>query len=281
MLKRILVIAASLAAVIALFIGGIALYGFVKTDVAADQSEGSAPSAGARTEDDDDFGSVEIYDVLSDGTLDPAASGLTLTVWETFVRVVTPDFASEVMSQYRVGDAPDSDTLAYVYQDDDPDYWILAANLATSENEADLVATLVHEYAHILTLAGTEMDIEATTCDTLELSEGCARDDSYLLAFEREFWEGYGDDAPTLDNDDADVAYDFYLAHEDDFVSDYAATNAVEDIAECFSAFVLEDRPSGDAVTARKIDFFWQYPELEAIRERIRAEFESDLGLVG
>ena len=238
---------------------------------------------GPEVEDDEDFGTVEIYDVLTDGTLDPAASGLTQTVWDTFVRVVTPDFASEVMSQYRVGDAPKSDTLAYVYQDDNPDFWILAANLATSEDEADLVATLVHEYAHILTLTATEMDALAPVCHTIDLSEGCARDDSYLLAFDQQFWSGYDSTAPTPDNADGDIAYDFYLDHEDDFVSDYAATNVVEDIAECFSAFVLEDRPDAGAatVTAAKLEFFWQYPELEAIRERIRAEFAGDLGLAG
>ena len=78
-------------------------------------AEGSVPQ-----ERDDDFGTVDVYTVLDDGTLDPAASGLTATVWETFTRVATVDFAAEVMTQYRVGDSASSDTLAYVYQDDDP-----------------------------------------------------------------------------------------------------------------------------------------------------------------
>jgi hypothetical protein len=216
--------------------------------------------------------------VLNDGTLDPAAEGLTQHVWDTFTRVATPAFASEVMTQFRVGDAPKSDTLAYVYQDDNPDYWILAANLATSKEDSDLTATLVHEYAHILTLDGTQMDQAADSCATLDLDEGCALDDSYLWTFDEQFWSDY-QDAPAADNSDADVAYDFYLAHEDDFVSDYAATNVVEDIAESFMTFVLEDQPDGDSVTAQKLNFFWNYPELLAIRERIRAEFQDELGL--
>ena len=64
-------------------------------------------------------------------------------------------------------------------------------------------------------------------------------------------------------------------------MSDYAATNVVEDIAESFMTFVLEDEPTGDTVAAQKLDFFWQLPEYVAIRERIRAEFADDLGLVG
>ena len=273
--KRLLITLVSVLAVAGVVAG--ALWAFSSRIVAADETP---VSSGITTEDDEDFGSVSIYQVV-DGELQPRASGLTQEVWDTFVRVVTPDFAAEVMAQYRVGDAPDSDTLAYVYQDDDPDQWILATNLATSEDKPSLIATLVHEYAHILTLDGTQMDREAASCPTIELSEGCALGDSYLLTFEERFWAAYGDGAPAVDNGDSDIAYDFYLAHEDDFVSDYAATNVVEDIAESFMTFVLEDEPADAtaSVTAAKLDFFWQYPELEAIRERIRAEFADELGL--
>lgn len=238
------------------------------------------PSTLPATEADDDFGTVTIYDVLTDGTLDPVPDGLTAEVWDTFTRVTTMDFAADVMLQYRTGDAPDSDTLAYVYQDyDNPKLWILAANLATSEDHEQLVATLIHEYGHILTLGLSEMDGDVENCTTLELDEGCAGDDSMLRAFYAEFWEGYGASAPDVSNTDADIAYDFYLEHEDDFVSDYAATNAVEDVAETFMTFVLEDEASGDSILARKLEFFWNYPAMVSERERIRAEFATELGL--
>ena len=165
-------------------------------------ADGSVPQ-----EQDDDFGTVDVYTVLDDGTLDPAASGLTATVWDTFTRVATLDFAAEVMTQYRVGDSASSDTLAYVYQDDDPQYWVLAANLATSDDPTQLVATLIHEYGHILMLATDEVDPTATSCDTIELDEGCAHGDSVLLAFQQQFWAPYGDAAPDLANTDADLAW--------------------------------------------------------------------------
>ncbi len=232
----------------------------------------------ATIEEDSDFGTVEVFAVLDDGSLEPTASGLTADVWQTFTRIATLDFAAEVMTQYRVGDAPDSDTLAYVYQEDDPDYWVLATNLATSGDTEQLIATLIHEYAHILTLDTTQLEPGAESCSTLELDEGCAYEDSVLQAFTERFWSSY-EDAPDPANADSDVAYEFYLDHEDDFVSDYAATNVVEDIAESFMTFVLEDEPSGDSVVAQKLLFFWGYPEFVAIRERIRAEFADDLGL--
>jgi hypothetical protein len=241
----------------------------------------SAPSAaGPATETDDDFGTVAVYSVLDDGTLEPEASGLAAEVWHTFTRVATVDFAADVLTEYRVGDASDSDTLAYVYQDDDPTFWVLAANLATSDDHEQLVATLIHEFGHILTLDTNDVSPSATSCTTLELGEGCAAEDSVVLAFQERFWSRY-DDAPDPANADADVAWEFYLEHEDDFVSDYAATNVVEDVAETFMTFVLEDEPSGQSVVGDKLDFFWGYPEFVAIRERIRAEFAEDLGLTG
>ena len=238
-----------------------------------------SPDGSITIEDDPDFGTVEVYSVLDDGSLDPAASGLTATVWETFTRVATVDFAAEVMTQYRVGDSAESDTLAYVYQEDDPDYWVLATNLATSEDTEQLIATLIHEYAHILTLDTTQLEPGASSCPTLELDEGCLYEDSVLQAFTKRFWSSY-EDAPVSANADSDVAYEFYLEHEDDFVSDYAATNVVEDVAESFMTFVLEEEPSSDTVVAQKLLFFWDYPEFVAIRERIRGEFAEELGVV-
>ena len=281
MRARWIVVIAILAvgAIVAAVVGVAAFFSSPTGTEATPVDQSEAVDSGAPVEEDDDFGTVEVYTVNADGTLDPEASGLTAEIWDTFIRVATLETVSKVMTQYRVGNAPDSDTLAYVYQDDDPSQWILAANLATSENHNDLVATLVHEYAHILTLGQDEVTGDYSSCDTIVLDEGCADPDSAILAFEEQFWAPYGDAAPALDNADADVAYDFYLAHEDDFVSDYAATNAVEDIAECFMTWVVEDDPTGTSVVAQKFTFFEDYPALVAIRDRIRAEFAVDLGL--
>lgn len=235
--------------------------------------------AGSPDAHDDEFGSVDIYRVQDDASLRPVATGLAAEVWETFVRVTTPKYAGEVMTHYRVSDAPDSDTLAYVQQGFEPEHWVLAANLATSEDRTQLIATLIHEYAHILSLGVSEVSSGARSCDTLDFAEGCAKDTSAIWAFDQRFWAGYGTDAPGADNDDAEVAWEFYRAHEDDFVSDYAATNVVEDFAESFMTWVIEDGERGDTIAASKLAFFDEYPDLAEIRERIRAEFSGELGL--
>ena len=124
-----------------------------------------------------------------------------------------------------------------------------------------------------MSLSPGQTDPDSWSCDTLQLDEGCAEPDSALWEFDQEFWAGYGSDAPDPGNADADIAYEFYLAHEDDFVSDYAATNVVEDFAESFMTFVLEPEPDSDTMVARKLLFFWDRPEYLAIRDHVRAEF--------
>ena len=229
-------------------------------------------------EEDADFGTVEVYDVLDDGSLAPAANGTAGEVWALFVQLVGEEAAGSSILQFKAGDAPDSDTLAYVYQDRNPQYWTLVINLASADDPELLVATLVHEYVHVFSYAPTEFDAKATSCPTFEVTEGCAEPDSYLWSFYDAFWAGYAE-RPDLENVDADIAYDFYIANEEDFVSDYAATNIGEDFAESFMTFVLEDSWSTDTATGAKLEFFTKYPELVALREQMRAGAADELGL--
>jgi hypothetical protein len=82
----------------------------------------------------------------------------------------------------------------------------------------------------------------------------CPRKNSYLNAFVRAFW------------------YKDHTANGANFVTQYAATSPTEDIAESFTSFVLQRKPSvAEDIGDEKILFFYQYPELISARERIRA----------
>lgn len=142
-----------------------------------------------------------------------------------------------------------------------------------ADDSDTLLQALIHEYAHVLSLNVDQVPEASGSCETLELSEGCALPTSFIDDFQVEFWVAYGEDAPGPDNDDADVAYAFYETHEEDFVSDYAATNVTEDFAESFAAFVLEAEPDSDSPLAQKLDFFWNVPEFVEIRAHISEEF--------
>ncbi|MEV8241134.1 NADH:ubiquinone oxidoreductase subunit 4 (chain M) [Microbacterium testaceum] len=223
-----------------------------------------------------EFAATDVFSVAADGTLTPRPDGRSSRVWSELLRVTTPEFAASEITEYQTGDDPDSDTLAYVETADDPTKWVFAANLAYDGDRDLLLVTLVHEYAHMLSLGEDDTDPSAIGCDTEWAGSGCLLPDSDLQRFADRFWAGYTD-APARGNVDADTAWDFFEAHEEDFVSDYAATNVSEDFAETFAAYVVEpDVDATDSVVARKFSFFDALPEYASARERIRAEFHLE-----
>ncbi len=115
---------------------------------------------------------------------------------------------------------------------------------------------------------------EMDACTTYFPGEGCARPDSYIYLFYREFWTGIHDewlDIDSIEEQDRllDALEDFYWKYEGLFVSDYAVTNVEEDFAETFSAFVLNPRPEGSTIAEDKILFFYSFPELVQMRTQI------------
>ncbi|MXS74774.1 hypothetical protein CSIV_04560 [Microbacterium sp. CSI-V] len=221
-----------------------------------------------------EFTTTDVFTVTSDATLTPTPDGRSSRVWSELLRVTTPEFAASMITGYETGDDPDSDMLAYVASADDPTKWVFAANLAYADDRDLLMTTLIHEYAHMLSLGADDTDPSAVECATEWAGAGCLLPGSDLQRFADRFWAGYAD-APARDNVDADVAWEFYQAHEDDFVSDYAATNVSEDFAETFTAYVVEpDVDATDSVITRKFAFFDAVPEYADARDRIRAEYD-------
>lgn len=293
-MRRLLIVLAITVAALVVLVGSIVTgvsigRGLAETYLAGsasaeDAGRGTGPTApgfgggsaeGPGFEEDEDFGTVEVYDVTFDGQLDPPATGVAADVWALYVDMVGAEAAGASILQFKVGDAPESDTLAYVVQQSDPQYWNLVVNLAIIDDPELLAGTLVHEHAHVFGYAESQFDPRPTSCSTFEVVEGCVLPDAYLWAFYEQFWSGYAEH-PDLENVDPDVAYDFYLQHEEDFVSDYAATNIGEDFAETFMTFVLEDAWSPSSSTGAKLEFFTAYPELVELRQQMRAALGAD-----
>lgn len=225
------------------------------------------------------LGAVELYPVIDDGTLHPLPTGTPLDMWSAFLRMVTPEFAAEHVTVLRIAHAPDSPVTAAVARAAvRPARWTLTVNVANVPDRSAYLRTLVHEYAHLLTLGDGEVDSSAAWCPTTELREGCLLADSTLERFKERFWTAYGDDAPPPDSASATVAWRHYLEHNDEFIGVYAARNVVEDAAETFTEFVIRDRPNPESGPwALKILFFWSYPEYVAIRAHIREWFLDEL----
>ena len=214
--------------------------------------------------------------------------------WKIFTNLIPPQ-NRQMVAQYNTFTDGYSNTLAAVDQTaGDLSKWVLEIDVADLKDKNSLTFTMIHEYAHILTLNSTQvtpdqkivndptnLDLqtsEAAVCPTYFDGTGCTHANSYLNDFYKRFWVDIKDewakvDALQYETDDLtpyyDGLYNFYKVHKDQFVDDYSTTHPDEDIAESFAYFVFSPKPTGSSIKDQKIAFFYEYPELVKLRENI------------
>lgn len=213
-------------------------------------------------------------------------------LWGYFAALIPREYRTHLAEFAIMTDGMDN-TLAAVGQTyDDPNLWSLEVDIADTYDYHYLTFTLVHEFAHLLTLGPDQVppseavfnnpednDIylrELSACPNYFPGEGCANADSYINEFHDRFWLGIYDEWNEINLEENDDAYyerldDFYYEYQDQFVTDYAVTHIAEDIAESFSFFVFSPAPDGDTIAEQKILFFYEYPELVELRRQILA----------
>ncbi len=238
-------------------------------------------------------------DQLSNPELDPVPQSLrpyqqdTATqyaIWDYFTAIIPAD-QREIVNQYIVFTDGREDILAAVEQDDyDPALWSLDVDILDASDKKALGATLLHEFGHLLTLNTSQVltdmsvydnpddqqvyDQAAAACPQYFVAEGCSLPDSYINSFYQRFWPdiyAQWKQINAIEDDDArdQHLYDFYRAHRDQFVTDYAVTSPEEDIAESWMFFLLTPKPAGATIAEQKILFFYDWPELAGLRSEI------------
>lgn len=220
-------------------------------------------------------------------------TALQNTAWDVFTALI-PSQDRQMVVQYNVFTDGYSNTLAAVDQNHtDPSQWILEIDIADLEDKDALLFTLIHEYAHLLTLNASQVipdqeivddptnlslqEKKAAACPTYFTGTGCSYTDSYINMFYNRFWVDIDDEWRKIDalqygTDDTlyfDGLYSFYKSHQDQFVDDYSTTHPAEDIAESFAYFVFAPKPTGNSIKEQKIAFFYEYPELIQLRKDI------------
>lgn len=210
------------------------------------------------------------------------------TIEEIMAALLPANDLARIVEYKKESDGPDG-ILAYVTPANETgSEWILGYDPADSftsagklNNPRQLMATLIHEYAHVLSLNNTQVehvsrDAEYIECDVTEIivDEGCAKASSYLAQFITAYWDEATREKAyraLLNRDEEDFAYELYTEQPNNFVTEYAATNAGEDFAESFALFVMRDRNANPSTVAeQKIAFFYQYPELVTLRTHMR-----------
>ncbi len=214
--------------------------------------------------------------------------------WHLFTRLIPPQDRDLVKEFNVFTDGPENTLAAVDLTDVDSPYWKLEVDIADLDNRGELIFTLIHEYAHLLTLNQTQVDADedvlnspddlglqkekAAACPGYYTGLGCSHPNSYIQAFYTRFWVDIESDWAVVDAmqyepggslDYYNALFDFYQAHRDRFVSDYSVTHPTEDIAESFTHFVFSPKPAGETLREQKIRFFYEYPELVRMRESI------------
>lgn len=177
-------------------------------------------------------------------------------VWEMFVEIVGEDTVMDRFSEFRIYNDPSAPYDAFVDYFDNT--WVLGFNMydidLTKQNDRRFVEELlVHEYGHVVLGEHT---------DALE-------------TFTNRFWSSsdrrYAERAASSQNatyrDERVEA--LYRSKPDSFVSEYAATNPLEDAVESFAVFLYQDVPPGNTVRGAKVRFFEEYGSFLSIQNRL------------
>lgn len=211
-------------------------------------------------------------------------------IWNYFVTLV-PSGNRGSLAEYSIVTDGEGNLLAAVTQTSyDPAQWGLEVDIRDVDDKLNLTYTLIHEYAHLMTLGPGQVTPsqavfdnpdddhvyleEVSACPDYFPGEGCSGAGSYINAFFNAYWADiYAEwqDINLIEDNDAyyTALDDFYSKYEDRFVTGYAATNPEEDIAEAFTFFVLSPRPNGETLAESKVLFFYDFPELVALRDEI------------
>ncbi len=211
-------------------------------------------------------------------------------IWNYFSTLIPYKFRPQ-LKEFSIFTDGESNILAAVAQTTtDAELWGLEVDFADISDYYYLSFTLVHEYAHLLTLAPSQVPPslaifnnpddnniyleEISACNTFHPGEGCSNPDSYINQFYERFWTGIYEEWNEINlEEDQDLYYekldDFYYKYKDQFLTDYAATHLAEDMAETFGFFVFAEKPDSNSIAEQKILFFYEYPELVALRTEI------------
>lgn len=154
--------------------------------------------------------------------------------------------------------------------------WVNTNSVAMSDEKGQM-ESVAHEIKHYLTLNNTQEGSDTSICGSMMGMLGtCPAGSSVYFDFIKQFWEPIYNDK-IWPNGDYNGYYD---THQNDFVTPYAVTDSGEDIAESFSEFIYQDKPTDlSLIKNKKIDYFWQFSEFVALREEIRRNIGNVLGI--
>jgi len=234
-------------------------------------------------------GEITLSDKSLKGENEISKEGMQLykELWNHSKKIIPAEYINK-LSKFEINTDGIENVMAHVVPENtEASKWRLALDIKDCVNGdgsymEEFNNTVIHEFAHVITLNKEQMlPLRSDYSGTYTVDEGSLTKESYLNKFYNKFWADIIDEHSDINNADyteeesEEKTYEFYEKYEDKFVSDYAATNPAEDIAETYRCFVTEDKPTGNTIKEQKILFLYEFKELVKYREDIR----KNLGL--
>jgi hypothetical protein len=192
---------------------------------------------------------------------------------------VLPDQYDSSITQFIVFDLDDVAFDAYVETivpyTGEWQYGINLDGLLAPRSDSS-IELMIHEFAHMWSLDQAYRDRNRNDQCHQYFNTICAPIDSVYGQFVEQFWnDARLDWAERIKRDSTDRTLDrFYDRYSDEFVTNYAAINPQEDLAESFVAYVLGDSAAG--VAAEKIDFFNNFLLARGLAAQLRANIGAE-----
>ncbi len=193
-------------------------------------------------------------------------------IWGLVKKIVPLSHRSK-MTEFMIYNGETSGSAGYVFEvKRDLSAWQMGIAINFSNNRRELVYTIIHEFGHILTLNDTQLNasISQSTCSNYYPGEGCSNSNSYINKSYQRYWSDIWSEFQQIGNNQS-AHQQFYERYQNRFVTNYAATNPGEDIAEVFATFVTQrNKPSGSTIAEKKILLMYEHSELVELRNYIR-----------
>lgn len=191
---------------------------------------------------------------------------------------VVPESNRHFMNEFMIYNGAVTGSAGYVYETkQDLSTWQMGLAINYADDQNELIYTIIHEFGHILTLNNTQVDssVGSNSCGEYFTGEGCAKNVSFINKLYDLGWADIWTEYQQAQNSESALQA-FYQRHQNRFVTNYAATNPGEDIAEVFATFVtMNDKPAGNTIAERKILLMYGEDELVQLRDYIRSNLSS------
>lgn len=197
--------------------------------------------------------------------------------YETFIKKfsITTDGVDGTLASVAV---IDSENTSFEFSVDFKDAISTDGTMTTNP---EFLYTLIHEYMHIVSLEQTQMQPKGEhKGSTLVLQEGTTTEESYANLFYKRFWSHLHEEVKELEKNYDDtkyvdqISYDIFNSSPDSFINQYCATHPIEDLAETFAYFVLNEKPLGDSIKYEKVRFFYEFSQLKSLRSQFRKNID-------